>query len=135
MFDVEQNTPNHLKIGQIGENMVTQRLLKEGHHIVERNYLKPYGEIDIVTSKDQILHFVEVKALSGDVPRGTSQAFLPQDHMNYGKQQRQKRVIETYLAERKVGEQADWQIDLACVYLDREGKLIELEFSEDITLA
>ncbi len=35
-------------IGDIGEKVVVNFLLKKGYKIVEKNYLKKFGEIDIV---------------------------------------------------------------------------------------
>lgn len=36
-------------------------LLAEGFEIVERNFYSRFGEIDIVASKEGVIHFVEVK--------------------------------------------------------------------------
>ncbi len=44
-----------------GENLAAEYLSKNGYKIIERNFRKGYGEIDIVCIKDDILVFVEVK--------------------------------------------------------------------------
>ncbi len=44
-----------------GENLAAQYLAKIGYKIIERNFRKGYGEIDIIAIKDNILIFVEVK--------------------------------------------------------------------------
>jgi putative endonuclease len=41
-------------------------LKKSGLKIIEQNFHSRFGEIDIVAEKDDILHFVEVKATSKD---------------------------------------------------------------------
>ena len=39
------------EIGIIGENIATEFLLKKGFQIIERNFLKPFGEIDIIVRR------------------------------------------------------------------------------------
>ena len=52
----------HKKIaGDYAEQLVTKKLQQEGFVIQARNYTKPYGEVDIIASKKDLLAFVEVK--------------------------------------------------------------------------
>ncbi|MCG2694717.1 YraN family protein, partial [Candidatus Parcubacteria bacterium] len=51
-------------IGNLGEGIACNYLKNEGFNIIERNYWKPWGEIDIIAQKGAILHFVEVKSVS-----------------------------------------------------------------------
>lgn len=55
------------EVGQIGENCATTYLERHGYKVIDRNYRKKYGEIDIVATKQGILHFVEVKSISATV--------------------------------------------------------------------
>lgn len=48
--------------GNIAEERACQFLFDLGYFIVERNFYSRFGEIDIVVSKDEVLHFVEVKS-------------------------------------------------------------------------
>jgi putative endonuclease len=48
-------------IGEIGENIAVKFLMKHNFQILERNYTKKWGEIDIVGKKLGKLHFIEVK--------------------------------------------------------------------------
>lgn len=48
-------------IGQAGESAVINLLQKDGFAILEQNYKKFFGEIDIIAQKDTIIAFVEVK--------------------------------------------------------------------------
>jgi putative endonuclease len=50
-----------LPLGKQGEDMVVAYLLQEGFTILERNYRKQYGEIDIIACNKEYLVFVEVK--------------------------------------------------------------------------
>ena len=47
--------------GRLGEDFTADYLEKHGYSIIERNYRRPCGEIDIIASKGDILAFVEVK--------------------------------------------------------------------------
>ena len=40
-----------------------KHLVKHSFKILDRNYRKKWGEIDIVAKKDNILHFIEVKTI------------------------------------------------------------------------
>lgn len=48
-------------IGKKGEDLACEYLIKKGYTILERNYRKSYGEIDIIATKNNILVFIEVK--------------------------------------------------------------------------
>jgi len=47
--------------GQHGETLVVHYLRDQGFAILERNYRKQYGEIDIIALNHEVLIFVEVK--------------------------------------------------------------------------
>ncbi len=49
------------KIGKLGEDLVCKDLKNKGYTLIERNYWKPWGEIDIVARKQGKLYFIEVK--------------------------------------------------------------------------
>lgn len=49
------------QLGIHGEELVAQKLQSSGYTILERNYRKAYGEIDIIAIQDDVLIFVEVK--------------------------------------------------------------------------
>ena len=48
------------------EDRAVKYLKNLGYEIVDRNFKSKFGEIDIVAKKDEILHFIEVKATSGE---------------------------------------------------------------------
>lgn len=149
---MEQNNQKHLKIGQIGEDFAVQHLRSLGFKVLDRNYWKTCGEIDIVVSKDDNIHFVEVKTVTreildvnplkslpgkrfGQVNRETYDDYEPEDNVHLWKRQRLGRVIVVYLQEKGIGEDSDWQCDLLSVYLDKQGKLLKIECIEDIVLS
>ena len=48
--------------GNIAENRAADFLVQNGYMIIERNFYSRFGEIDIIATKDNVLHFVEVKS-------------------------------------------------------------------------
>ena len=59
-------TSEKQKIGEIGENIAVKFLMKHGFSVIDRNYTKKWGEIDIIAKKSEKLYFVEVKSVSRD---------------------------------------------------------------------
>ena len=51
------------KTGEIGENIAVRFLVKRGFTVVDRNYTKKWGEIDIVAEKADKIYFIEVKSM------------------------------------------------------------------------
>src|SRR5680860_1651073 len=104
---MEHNNKKHLKTGQIGEDLAVHYLKNKGFKVLDRNYWKPFGEIDIVVKKDGIVYFIEVKTVtrdSFDVNHGTKDDYEPEDNMHLWKRQRLGRVIQVYLSEKGIGE-------------------------------
>lgn len=135
------------KIGQIGEDCACEYLEKNGYKIVDRNYLKKWGEIDIVANKGSRLHFVEVKSVSRDLPAqaglsnvthvtnpNDNDSYRAEDNMHPWKLQRLSRVIQSYLLDKNVSDETDWQFDLATVYIDINKRLSKVFLLEDIVL-
>lgn len=55
------------KYGDESETLATRFLEQEGFLILERNYFaRKLGEIDIIASRDDVLHFIEVKSSKTD---------------------------------------------------------------------
>ena len=50
-------TSEKQKIGELGENIAVKFLVKQGFFILDRNYTKKWGEIDIVAEKNNKLIF------------------------------------------------------------------------------
>lgn len=138
MFLVKTFTSKTQKIGEIGEKIAKMFLMKHGFQILETNYTKKVGEIDIVARKGKVWHFIEVKSVSRVLPAqaGTlanvsseTSGFRPEENMHPKKIQRFVRTVEYYRLEKNLGE-ADFQIDLALVYIDqinKKGKVILME--------
>jgi putative endonuclease len=49
-------------LGILGEDLACAELLRRGYAILARRYRTRFGEIDIITERDDVVVFVEVKA-------------------------------------------------------------------------
>ena len=117
------------KIGEIGENIAVRFLVKHGFLILDRNYTKKWGEIDIVAEKSGKLYFVEVKSVSHE----TSNTSRPEDNMHPWKLKRMARTIQTYLLSKDRSEK-EWQGDLLVVFLNLKEKSVKIKVVSDIIL-
>ncbi len=118
------------KIGEIGEHLAVRYLENKGYKILERNHTRKWGEIDIVASKGQKVFFIEVKSKSGIYKKGD--AYRPEDGMHKSKQERLKRVIQTYIMENKL--EKEWQFDLITVYINDEAGEAQVKILENVIL-
>ncbi len=134
------------KIGEIGENIAVRFLMKHSFKILDRNYTKKWGELDIVAEKDNQIHFIEVKSVSrenfNNVSRGRNKEWKKEDNEDYRaednmhpwKLKRLSRTIQTYLLNKNVNEDKEWQLDLIVVYLDLKNKKARVKVVKDIIL-
>jgi Holliday junction resolvase-like predicted endonuclease len=158
------------KIGDIGEKIAGRFLVSMGFEIVGWNYLKPWGEIDIIVKRKGKIHFVEVKTvsiagfvahetpnylkkcktflsdtllkpemaydvreISGDEENRVDE-YRPEDNLHPWKLKRLKRAITSYLSEKRMSEEDDWQFDAVTVRIEEKGKTAMVEYLEDIIL-
>jgi putative endonuclease len=103
--------------GDTGEGIAGSFLEKQGFSIITRNYLKKWGELDIVATKEGIIHFFEVKSISVH-DESMLKGHRPEDNVHALKLKRLGRTIEAYLQERGGGLGVEFQFHVLCVYMD-----------------
>lgn len=104
-------------LGKYGEDLACEYLVNKGYKILCRNYRINFGEIDIIAQKkqklfggnDKTIHFVEVKALS------KNSAFCPEDHVDYRKRDKYRKLVEIWLAKNKFTQDYPCQVDIIAV--------------------
>ena len=121
------------KIGDLGEEIACKYLTKRGFIIIDRNYSKKWGEIDIIAKKMKHYYFIEVKTVSRSFyDFNNKNGFVPEDNIHSWKIKRLYRAIESYLMEKGIEDDIDWQLDLVSVYLDISTKKAKVEYLENI---
>ena len=104
--------------GNIAEEKACAYLLENGYAIVDKNFYSRFGEIDIIASKESVLHFVEVK--SGEDYEKAIQNITP------SKLSKIIKTADIYM--KKNAYEGDYTFDAIIVTPQ------ELSFVEDITL-
>ena len=123
--------------GNKGEDIACKFLMKHGFTVIQRNYLRKCGEIDIVAKKSGVLHFVEVKTVSRENLENVSyetDEYRPEDNLHPAKLKRMARVIEVYLLDKNVSDETEWFFDALIVYLDLKNKVARVKMLENIVL-
>lgn len=133
------------KIGELGEDIACRWLEKRGYKVVDRNYTKKWGEIDIVAERQGVTHFIEVKSSKRVLEKGkvlvshetkSLNSYNPVENMHPWKIKRFVRAVETYLLSSK-GQKINnsvggWQIDLLVAYIDLDKKFARCEIFERV---
>ena len=98
--------------GNLSESVVCDFLASKGYEIIDRNYLRKCGELDIVAIKEGSLHFIEVKS---DFRRNQGDGYRAEELMHNLKQRRLRRMVAIYLEDKKFGLDHPFVFDLAIV--------------------
>ena len=116
------------KFGDLGEKIASDFLKKNKHKIVEKNYQKKIGEIDIISKKKNVLHFIEVKTRT---QQSAQKYGLPEEAIA---PQKQKKIIKTaqfYLLENKYSDDILWQIDVIAITINEDKTKAKINYIEN----
>lgn len=117
------------EIGDKGEEIAAQYLASRGFQIIETNYLKPWGEIDIICEKAGIVRFVEVKSVSVD-DFSRERNYEPEDLVDARKLRKVSRTAALYMEDRS--DAREFQIDVVGVLINHGRKLARCRFFEQV---
>ena len=114
------------RLGQLGEQLAAEHLVRRGLRIVERNYRSRWGELDIIAYDGRTLVFCEVKTR-----RLATADEHPFDAIRPRKRARLRRLAENWLHERRDRPYADSvRFDAIGVTFDRAGRLTRIDHLE-----
>ncbi|MCB9811475.1 YraN family protein [Candidatus Nomurabacteria bacterium] len=148
------NKQKNKEVGQLGEQIASKYLKNKGFIVLEQNYWKKWGEIDIVASKvddvtretntfslrnalpESMVHFIEVKTLSYESKAAleaavTHETWRPEEQVHQFKLHQIEKALETWILEHSYT--GNWQIDVISVRLVSEEKFAKVEFIENIS--
>jgi len=124
------------KIGNLGEQIAADFLEGKGYRVIDTNYRRSYGEIDIIAYKNNLL-FVEVKSVNcripEDIPVEGKDTHRPEENVGKQKCRRLRRITETYLIH-ECTSQPSWRFDLICVYVDASRERARIKWLENIII-
>ena len=70
-------------LGISGENAACKLLKKSGYRITARNFVTPFGEVDVLAWKGETLVLIEVKTRTGEEFGSASASVTPQKIQRY----------------------------------------------------
>lgn len=138
------------KLGDLGENIACDYLTRHGFEIMDRNYLRKWGELDIVAKKKDIIHFVEVKSVScvtlqenvthppapdkeGREGVTSKDSYRPEENVHPWKLKRLSRAIQTYILEKRLDDR-EFQLDIVTVKIDQINHKARVELIENVII-
>jgi putative endonuclease len=116
------------RLGDLGERLAARHLEAKGYRIVERNWRRREGEIDIIASRGQLMSFVEVRTRRGSRMGTACESITPT------KAARMLALAEAYCAETE-GLPELRRIDLVAVDFSPGGRLASLVHYENAVTA
>jgi len=128
---------NSKKLGILGEKIAENYLKKKGYQILDKNYSPKFisgpkrGEIDIVAKKENTISFIEVKTLIQDSPR-TVLHFSPEEKVNFKKKRKVIKIAESWLVEKKLSLDSQWEIDVISVRINSENKKAKILYFSNV---
>jgi len=110
---------NTKEYGDQSEELAIRFLQQEGFSIIEHNYFaRKLGELDIIASRDGVLHFIEVKSAKAD--------FDPVYNLSTSKLKKVINSAHYYMKNKNLD--MPFVIDAIIIRVD------ELEFIENVTI-
>lgn len=122
------------RVGKLGEDIACHFLEQKGYRVIERNYRKKWGEIDIIAEKAGTVRFVEVKAVSREPYAATAEIisremdYRPEELVDRRKLRKLARTANLYMESKK--DSREFQLDVVGVILDETNKKARCRLSE-----
>ena len=120
--------------GKVGENIACKFLEKEGFKLLERNYQKKWGEIDIIATKDKVIHFFEVKSIAIESLDKLDETYRPEENVHGLKIRNIRRMVETYLEEKGKGIGQEFSFHVVCVFKDIKARRARVRWIQNVIL-
>ena len=126
-------TSKNQKKGEVGESVAVKYLQNKGYVILERNYTKKSGEIDIVAQKGSTVYFIEVKSrYVRTFHTKILQSVNPAENMHSRKQQRFRSVVAEYLFEYTIG--SSWCVGVILVWMNTTARIARIQYLKNVIL-
>jgi Holliday junction resolvase-like predicted endonuclease len=124
------------KIGNRAEDLACLLLTNTGHTIISRNFYKKVGEIDIISTKEGVYHFIEVKGVTYETPWDVSHQVEPifrvEERVTKSKIHKIYKTASLFMLEQGIVPPVEAQIDLVTVCFYKSGDIPRLDIIENI---
>ena len=133
---VDLHTKSRKEVGALGEKVAAEYLRRHGFGLVETNYTRKTGEIDVIVrgpTGEETLHFVEVKTIVVDEFPDTGadrDEYSPSANLHESKVRKVARTGEWYVLEHEW--EGDWQVDGCLVWLRKRDGLAHVQYLPQI---
>ena len=104
---------NKKDIGSKGEKLAAEFLALHNYEIIATNFFSPYGEIDIIALKDEILVFIEVKTRSSNLDSALNS-------ISISKRKKISRTASIFLAKNREYEDMFTRFDVIAILLNKD---------------
>jgi len=123
------------QIGAYGEEIAKTYLEERGFIFLEQNFLRKWGEIDLIMQKEGVIHMIEVKTVSfttkARLADSYGDTYRPEEQFTAQKYRKLSNTIDSWLlAESYTGE---YQLDLVTVRVVIEEKYAEVEYFPSVS--
>lgn len=100
------------QLGKWGEKKAVEYLQNKGYKIIEKNFKRKWGELDIVAQKEKTIIFCEVKTIA---KQSEDEPFFPEDEINEKKEKQLRKMVQIYLSSKKISPETPCQIDVIAI--------------------
>jgi putative endonuclease len=118
-YQAAMNQNEKIALGAQGEQLAADFLESSGYQIIDRNKQIGHSDIDIVTKKDGVLVFVEVRTKSNN-DHG-----MPEETLNTHKLRQMKQTAQRYLGIYRYKGPA--RLDAVCLIINGQGEVQHLK--------
>ena len=130
-----KNTNNTRKTGDIGEKIAQKYLKEREYSIIETNYLKNWGELDIVAQIGVVIHVIEVKTHTFDSKEALNRSrdgdsWQPEEQVHRRKLHQIEKALQTWIVENDW--KGEYQIDVIAVKMVPEERYATVKHIENV---
>jgi putative endonuclease len=107
-------------VGRLGERLAEKHLVDQGARLLERNYRKDWGEVDLLFDHGGELVAVEVKT------RDVEDFVQPEEVVRRSQLRRIVHAMTAYALDNGLWN-TTWRIDVVLIVIERDGSVLRLE--------
>jgi putative endonuclease len=123
------------ELGNLGETLACEYLVKKGFNILGKNDRISFGEIDIIARKKwrlfsrspRPIHFVEVKTLLT-----STENYAPEDRVDYKKQKKLAQLSQIWLQKHQFEQRYPHQIDIIGILIHPKTQKATINYFENV---